>query len=171
MDKVDYEKSVELKGDPAKALEMAQGVFVQQGFRITETAEDGFEVSGPGMTNNKQNPLLGASKVRATVIGRALSLQAELGGVRQMRKFLLCFIPGMAIFFLILFSILPHTDRGGQPISLGSVYKLIGLIFSPWLVIIPVMTSGMRNRTVEALDTVLHNAAVISGTGKANPVG
>ena len=46
---MDYEKRVNFRGDRAKALEVARGVFVQEGFAITMQGPHAFDAAGPGL--------------------------------------------------------------------------------------------------------------------------
>lgn len=169
MDRVDYEKSVEFGGDPARALEVARDVFVQKGFRIVELSDSGFEVTGGRGIVTRFNPLDGASRVRMTVIGRELLLQVNLGRIRQKwyLHFMILYLPISSLLYFATLMIFYWEIGRSRSSNLFLVELILPWPFIlPWLYIIPFATRIKRRRTLQALETLLHNAAMIGGAGK-----
>ncbi|HUS73271.1 MAG TPA: hypothetical protein VMY06_09420 [Sedimentisphaerales bacterium] len=154
---MDYEKTEPFSGNMEKALEVAKNVFIQHNFQIVRDSDSEAEFTGPGMLSSRQNPLVGISRVCIRGISGNLSVEAEFGGNRKLIKYLVLFIAGMAIFFLVFFGII--LPKQGQP---ADKIILISLApFIPWSVIIPLMTIWMKSRTAKSLDTLLTNMVAL----------
>lgn len=145
-----YENSVEFKGDPTRALDHAHAVFGALGFTKVIISNGTLNAKGPGMQSTNQPPLRGATKIKIETRNSLLSLEAELGGVRFMRNFLIFFPPGLALFLGGIFALLTLGD--GMPKGFGFMPLLIAL---PWLFISPGMIKTLRNKTTCALDELL----------------
>jgi len=160
-----YDTSLRFNGDPSAALEGAIAPLTALGFRIVERGPTSIDFAGPGMNSSRQSALLGATRIR--LIGRAqeLALEAELGGVEFMSKFVRYFPLGLsAVLFIVLalvFSI-QFGDRMGTwwlwPLGIA-----VGANMLMWLLLGPWMARRMKARTCEALDALLNNIAVLGG--------
>jgi len=158
---MDYEKTVPFGGNMEKALEVAKNVFIQHNFQIVRGSDTEVEFTGPGMLSSRQNPLVGISRVCIRGTSGNLSIEAEFGGIRRLTKYLVLFIVGMAIFFLVFFGII--LPKQGQP---ADKIILISLApFIPWSVIIPLMAMWMKSRTAKSLDTLLNNMVALGREG------
>ena len=157
-----YQKTVEITGNPAKALETVRDVLIQKSFRIEPTGSRSFEATGPGMTQmggKTSDPLLAASRVTVMVGGRSLTLDAQFGGIRRMVRFLVVFLLALAGFMAILMGML---HRAGH-LSGGMIWRSSILwSLAPWPLLIPLLVVVARRRAVKALDTMLHNASVVA---------
>jgi len=80
-----------------------------------------------------------------------ITLKAEFGGVKKLMKFLVFFIGGMMIFFLVLFGIMFHVQQ--KPMN---VFLILGPLL-PWPILIPVMAIVFKKRALRALDTLMRN--------------
>ena len=159
---MDYEKTMPFSGNMEKALEVARNVFIQHNFQIVRGSDSEVELTGPGMLSSRQNPLVGISRVCIRRTSGELSIEAEFGGIRKLTKYLVFFIVGMAIFFLVVFGII--FSRQGQP---ANKIILIALApFIPWPVIIPLMAIWMKSRTSKALDTLVKNMIALGREGQ-----
>lgn len=147
-----YETSLSFNGSVARAFAVAESILLPNAFIITEKTTTAIAFRGGGMTSIRQNPLLGASQIRIEALPGALQLTAELGGVRFMTYLVWVFPFGLVAFLTVLFNILPTHHPGLIP--------LIGAL--PWLVISPVIAMSIRQRTVRALNGLLHNMAFSS---------
>ena len=109
------------------------------------------------MLSSRQNPLVGISRICIRGTSGNISIEAEFGGIRKLTKYLVVFIVGMAIFFVVLFGIL--LPKQGQPLN-KTIFISLGP-FVPWPVIIPLMYKWMKSRTSNALDRLLTNMVIL----------
>lgn len=161
---MEYSKTVPFTGKAAKALEVARATFLPQGFQIVASTDYELRVTGPGLNSTKENPLKGITE--ASIIIRpsasAIEMKATLGGVEKMKKFLIFFPLGLALFFLIVFGALTLT----LPTLRNPIFLLIPLLaLSPWLFLSPWMSRMIGTRTVRAIDTLLNNMAILGKDG------
>lgn len=153
---MDYERSVSVRENPAKALDMMRLAFAQQGFRLQEVDRTTFEVTGPGMNSNRVDPLRGVSRGRVTLSGSELTIQAELGAVRNLQRFVRFFPTALClVLFIIFYFALPRQGLKVAALVCGinaAVWIPIGMIWAP----------ALGRGTVRALDTLMDNAGVIA---------
>jgi hypothetical protein len=161
--------------------DVLQAVLVKltnNGFAIVKRDGKSVELTGPGLNSTRQNPLLGASRIRLELHGHELSLDAELGGVETMRRFLMRF-PfmlglGLGLFFGVVGGIAFGRQFGvgfGVPWAQGLTWMLLAiggsmLPVTPWLFLSPMMSKMMRTRTQNALTTLVTNAVQLPGTAE-----
>lgn len=163
--------TIPFTGDVETAFETASRVLMANGFAVTEQRDRLMEFTGPGMRSTKQNPILGASRIVMEADYDSLHLDAELGGVDQMRRFLTYFPQAMSAGFVLFFGVVMGFVFGqvfgmgfGVPFAQGwrwflFVVPLATAGLAPWPVLAPLMVRGIRERTVAALDTLLNNMA------------
>jgi hypothetical protein len=168
----DYEVVAKGSQSSERTLSNAINALTYHGFRIESRTDREAELTGPGLNSTRQNPLLGASRVRLQVKNGSLQVNAELGGVQTMRRFLTWFplILGMALgsVFSVVGGVLLGQQNGlafGVPWAAGWKWLFVGfgaalLPVSPWLFISPIMIRWITNRTKSALDTMAHNATL-----------
>jgi hypothetical protein len=155
-----YENTVPFDGDVGQALDTAMNTILPHGFRIINRSDSTLEAVGPGTLWTKgQDPLVGVSKLSISVPAREIRVDAELGGVTKIIKYLTVFIVAMAVFFLILFGFI-FGQRQGADIS--KVIWMSLAPFVPWPVVIPLMAMWLKSRTCKALDTLEHNMVVLA---------
>jgi hypothetical protein len=152
-----YKKNFELKGNPAKALEMLLNIFIQSNFRIIKKEAFSFELEGPGMNSTRQNPLVGISEAKVVFEDNILLVQVVMGGVAKMRRFMIRLISGMAVFFAVLFGISFATVGAFAGIN-PSHAVLVAAPLLIWVFLIPVLTRVMKHRTIKALNIAAENA-------------
>src|SRR5262245_19453591 len=97
-----YEISLPFRGDVAAAFDTAVIALTALGFRLTAKDNGSLDFTGPGMTNTRESALLGASQIRVVAGADTLSLEAELGGVARMARFLAFFPAGLCLFLFLL---------------------------------------------------------------------
>jgi hypothetical protein len=154
-------------------LQRAIATLTNNGFAIITLDENSASLTGPGLNSTRQNPLLGASKVHLELCGQQLRLDAELGGVDSMRRFLMRFPLmlglGLGLFFGGVGGIVFGRQFGvgfGVPWAQGLTWMLLAICgamlpVSPWLLLSPMMSNMVRNRTQSALTTLVSNAVQI----------
>lgn len=155
-------------------LNAALVTLTNNGFAIVDHDRTSANLTGPGLNSTKQNPLLGASKIHLELRDQQLRLDAELGGVDSMRRFLMRF-PfllglGLGLFFGVIGGITFGQQFGvgfGVPWAQGITWMLFAtgaamLPVSPWLVLSPMMSKMIRTRTQNALTTLVANAVRIT---------
>jgi hypothetical protein len=169
----EYSKSIPFHGDVNKALDFATVVLAKNSFIIQNKKGSALEMLGPGMRSNRQDPILGVSRIHISADRSQLIVDAELGGVDRMRRFLTYFPVSMALGFILLFGGVAGLIFGqlsgvgfGVPAAPGwwwlamtvpiSVFPLL-----PWLFLSPLMIRSIRKKTVLALDTLLNNMATV----------
>ena len=88
---MDYEKSVELTGDPRKAIELAQTTLVQSGYKILDLSDTSISARHEGGFARTQSgsPMYAASPITVTVSNHRLVATAQFEGIRKVRKFVL----------------------------------------------------------------------------------
>lgn len=167
---MDYGAKIPFQGDARTALGFAATVLAGIGFKIVTRDETRLEAEGPGMNNTRESPLTGASRIRLAIRSGQLELEAELGGVQKMVRFVK-FFPlalgfGLSVFFVVLFGfILPNVapNAPANPPSPWLVGGIPLMAVAPWLFIAPVMSGFITRRTIRALDTLLTNMATATG--------
>lgn len=151
-------------------LQAALTILTNNGFAIVNRDKNSAELIGPGLNSTKQNPLLGASKIQLKLRRQQLCLDAELGGVDSMRRFLMRF-PfilglGLGLFFGVVGGFVFGRQFGvgfGVPWAQGLTWMCVAiggavLPVTPWLFLSPIMSNRIRTRTQNALATLVQNA-------------
>lgn len=152
---MDYDHTENFPGDSSAGLKNIAETFTQLGFRIVHRDGQSVRMTGPGMNNTRQSPLVGVSALTLEARPGSLRLEADFGSLDRLMKFMGIFIAAMALFFLVLFGFL---FRGRPNFSLWTVV----LPFLPWPVLYPIIRSVLRRRLARALDNLLHNAAMMA---------
>jgi hypothetical protein len=157
-------------------LQAALAILTNNGFSIVDRDDHSASLDGPGLNSTRQNPLLGASKIHLELQGQQLRLDAELGGVDSMRRFLMRFPFLLGIGLGLLFGVIGGLVFGrqfgvgfGVPWAQGWTWMLIAfggalLPVTPWLFLSPMMSNMIRTRTQDALTTLVKNAVQMSRT-------
>jgi len=163
---MEYSKTVPFAGQAASALNVARTTFMGQGFQIIASSDTELRVTGPGLKGTKENPLKGVSEASIIIRASAIEIKAVLDGTQKLKKFLKIFPLGMALLFLIVVGIVFGVMAWVSPDSFQWWIFLIAvlipvLILSPWLFLSPLMIRSIEKRSVEAVDTLLNNMAVM----------
>ena len=153
-----------------ETLQAALAILTNNGFTIVNRDERTANLIGPGLNSTKQNALLGASKIYLAQDGNQLSLEAELGGVESMQRFLNRFPLLLGLVLGLLFCIIGGLVIGqqfgvgfGAPWAQGWRWVLVTFGFSmlpvtPWIFLSPWIGKMIRTRTQLALNTLVTNA-------------
>lgn len=150
---ITYEENVRFSGDGKRAFDIALAALLPLGFQIESQNSTQLVFSGGRYFSTKQNALLGMSRVEFNLRPATLGIKAELGGVAKMQRFLQYILVGLCLFDVILFTILwvlldelhPHPWILAIPLA----------VFIPWILIAPKMTTWIRERSVEAINSLL----------------
>ena len=154
-----YAASLPFSGNPDDAFRLAEASLTAISFRLTERSSSSLEAVGPGMNNTRQSALVGASRVRITNGRGDLSLEAELGGVKRMSRFVTLFPVGLVLSLAIVLGGVFGT-LFGPGIWMVPVAVSSGGLAIVWLVLGPLMARGIRRRTCQALDALLASMVV-----------
>jgi hypothetical protein len=156
-----YEKTVSFNGDADQAFEVAVAPLTSLGFRLTQRSPTAIEFEGPGMKSSRESALMGATQIRVTARSRELALEAELGGVEFMSRFVRYFPLGLALVLFVGLGIAFAVAFGGR-LGMTWMWPLAAAAGGNvvlWLFLGPILASKFRNRTCAALDALLGNMA------------
>ena len=172
-----YSTTASFTGRADPVLAAAVATLTNNGFAIVDRMDGRATLTGPGLTSTRQNPILGTSRIEITARGQTLHVDADLGGVDTMRRFLTWFPLLLGLGLGLLFAVLGSAGWGGN-VDLGvglpwapGVQRAfaalaLGLLpVVPWLFISPLMIRMVRRRTQQALDTLANNAAFAGRSG------
>jgi hypothetical protein len=155
---------------PADSLHSAVTTLTHQGFRIVRRDASSATLTGPGLNSTRQNPLLGATEVNIRIANAALHLDAELGGVDFMRRFVTWFPLllglGLGLLFVVVGGVLlgQHNGAGfGVAWAQGWRWILVAmgaamLPVLPWLLLSPMIARRILHSTQAAFETLVSNA-------------
>ena len=155
-----YAASLPFSGDTDRAFGLAESALTGIGFQITERTAESVSLVGPGMNNTRQSALGGASRIHILSGRGELALEADLGGVEWMSRFVTLFPPGLCLFLAILFLGVFGVVLGPGPwmIPAAAVPGGMALI---WLVLGPLIARHIRAQTCRGLDTLLANMVAV----------
>jgi len=97
-----------------EVFDTCKQVLFPQNYKITEKSDSAFVFEGGGLSNTKQNPLLGATRIAVTVSNNRLDIHSELNGVAFMRKFVILFPPALCVFLGAVFY---FTGKGAESVK------------------------------------------------------
>lgn len=154
-----HECSEPFKGNTPKAIEFIGAALTGAGFRIESRGEGNLRAEGPrwSAANVKSNPLGGVSRIEISASGASLIAKADS---RPLEK--ICKIAMLAISLsLAAMTVLAFAMRGPMPFVVR-----LGITDGPvltGLIVVPFARSTANWRIREGLQTLLHNAAMVSG--------
>jgi hypothetical protein len=159
-----YEREEKFSGDPGKAIEMAQAVFVQSGYMITEHSESTISAKHEGgfVKTQSGNAIYGASPIRIDVTRDRLNVSAGYEGIEKAKRFITKLLVilaltlglGIGIPFAFLFEEpWPMLLAVGLGVGIPLLQLPIHLYLTPMI---------MRKRADKALDTLIHNITKIA---------
>jgi hypothetical protein len=161
---VNYERSESFTGEPSKAIEMAQAMFVQSGYKIVDLSESAISVEHQGgfIRTQSGNTIYGASPIQISVSGNRLDVRAGYDGIEKAKGFITKLLVGLAallglgmgIPFAFLFE-----ERWPLLLALGLGIGIPLIQLPIHLYVTPMI---MRKRADKALDTLIHNIMVIA---------
>ena len=151
-----YVASLPFHGDTGEAFRLAESALTALGFRITERTASSVALVGPGMNSSRESGLTGASRIRISVGRGELTLEADLGGVARLGRFVTLFPLGLCLFLAVVLSAV-FSVLFGPGSWMVAVAVTLGGIAIVWLVLGPLMARSFRARTVRALDALLAN--------------
>ncbi|QEG00825.1 hypothetical protein Mal15_49010 [Stieleria maiorica] len=148
-------------------LNKASELLIACGFNVTSQNDNEVKLRGPGMRSTNQNPILGATEItlrRSHSTRGKIAVQADLGGVRWMRNFMiffpLCLFGGLSAFMVITIAVafanIPQANFPQgliEKLLVGAAFML--LLFSCFGVI---MTKRIRRNAETAIDACVSNA-------------
>lgn len=143
---------------PEAVLAVASASLIAAGFEITDRDAAGLKAQGPGWTSTNQPGIRAASALTVRVQDGELSVDATLGGLATMVRFVWFFAPilvcGLTVLFLFL----------GLPNALQTLGMLI-----PFVLMSALMTPRLRTRAVHAVEAFSRSVAMSAAAGSAPP--
>lgn len=155
-----YAASLPFRGDTAKAFGLAESSLTALGFRFADRSADSMEWVGPGINSSRESGLMGATRIRISSGGGNLAVEADLGGVANLARFIKLFPIGLVLCLGIAFAIV-FSVIFGPGVWIVAVATAVGGNAVLWLVLGPLLARGFRARTDRALDTLLANMVVV----------
>ena len=155
-----YAASLPFRGDAEKAFCLAESALTALGFRLDARTPARLELLGPGMNSSRESPLVGASRIELRSGEGKLSVEAELGGVVRVSRFVtlfpICLVLSLGIVFSTVFGL-----ANGAGLWMGGVVGAVGVNAVVWIFLGPLMARKFRSRTERALDTLLANMVAV----------
>jgi hypothetical protein len=151
-----YHTTTPYRGDTTAAMKRLVETFSQLGFRIEQRETHAVELTGPGMHNTRQSPLVALSRVRIETARGELSLSADYGALDRLLRFMGVFLVSLAVFLCVVFAIVFRNRPGFH-------LWLVVLPFVPWPFLLPLLGVVLRRRVRRALDNLIHNTAMMAG--------
>lgn len=154
-----YEKSVSFEGDVKKTIEGAKSVLLPQNFKIVIINDTSIEFANTSRFVN-QDPWSVVSSIRININDKKLSIEAELGGIKKIIKYMLLFWIGMSIFFTVVFGTLAYIFRWPMKTLIG-----LPLLFLTFLPAIPFMAIFLKFKANKSLEVLLNNMVALGQYG------
>jgi hypothetical protein len=155
-----YDAALPFAGDTEKAFGLAESALTGIGFRITKRTAESVELVGPRMNSSRESTLIGASRIRILDEGRQLVLEAELGGVARMSRFVTLFPMGLMFFLCVVFGVVFGVAFGPGD-WIWAIAAVAGGNALLWLLLGPWMARKFRDRTTSGLDALLANMVAV----------
>lgn len=159
---LDYHNTIAFEGDAGRALQTARRGFSQCSFLVEEDGPEGFTASGPGLHNSRHNPLYAISWVRVRVGEGRIEIEARLGGLRTIRRFII----GVTLAFLIIFLVC-FGMAADKTIAERMILPIMSLIAG--MLIFPFMLHALRRNTIRNLDRLAGNMAALGAAPESTP--
>ena len=161
-----HSAAIPFSGDSSRAFDLAISSLTSIGFRIENRDSGVVEFSGPGMNSTRESPLRGASQLTIREGIQELSVEAELGGVERMCRFVRIF-PVALNFFLLLLAVIitAATHPAVLPIVAGVAGAATGVNALVWFALSPMICRRLERKTCRFIDTLLENLAAAQKAG------
>ncbi len=158
---MDYHYEVTCLASADEALRIIRDALIANGFGIEAREEFQFTARGPGMLSSRENAIRGVTKARVTSSRGRIEIQAELGGVARLRRFVTLFpiALGMLLATTFLLIVWATGELGKRPVNVWIPLVAPLLSTLPWLILGPWMARLFRRRTERAIELLLQSAA------------
>ena len=151
-----YAASLPFRGRADEAFGLAEAALTALGFRLADKSAAAREWVGPGMNSSRESALLGATRIHASHGGGELAVEAELGGVARLARFVTWFPILLPLTLGLVLAGVFAALHGPGPWLLA-VAAPVAANVALWLVLGPLMARRFRARTDRALDALLAN--------------
>ena len=148
-----YAYSTPFRCNNADALNIARIALLSLGFEILSESNSELEASGPGMHSNQQPDLLGATHIHFRFSGTEISVDADLGGVDTMKRFVYFFPPGLVISLMVMGSFFGNAIE---------IYYYLLII--PWIFVARFIGKIFEKTTSTAIDRLVRGMAQANKT-------
>jgi hypothetical protein len=155
-----YTTAVPYPGRFAPAGDRANQFLTPLGFRLIDRTPSSVEFEGPGMNSTRESPLLGATRIHLTHRSGELAVDADLGGVQRMTRFITWFPAILCIAIgLLVVGVFAVVLPEGVPIAAIAAGGVAAVNLLLWAVLGPIMCRALRARSQRALDAFVGNLA------------
>jgi len=155
-----FQQSVSYSGNSQIAMNTLLQTLLPLGFQIIEQSEWALIVEGPGYNSTRQNALLGMSRGEFSFSRSTISINADLGGVDRMSRFLLFLLIGIGLFDAVVFTGLWFFIDALRAHQWFLAIPTLAIL--PWVFIAPIMTKWIRKHCEEAITNLLKNMASLA---------
>ena len=161
-----HSAAIPFSGDPSLAFDLAISLLTGIGFRIEKRDSGVVQFTGPGMNSTRESPLRGASQLRIREGIQELSVEAELGGVERMCRFIRIFPLALNFFLLLLAVVITAASHPAVlPIVAGVAAAATGVNALVWLALSPMICRQLERKICRFIDTLLENLAAAQNAG------
>lgn len=119
------------------------------------------------MNSSRENAIRGVTEARVLSDRGVIEIQAELGGVARLGRFVTLFplVLGVVLAMIFLLIVWANGELGKQPANVW--IPLIAPLLStlPWLILGPWIARLFRRRTERAIESLLQSAAHCASVG------
>jgi hypothetical protein len=159
-----------MRGDERRVLDALVIALASVGFRVERRAAGEVEFVGLTALGAHHIALVGASRIVARASDRRLVLEAELGGVEQLRRFMSLLPLTMGVgLAIVVGAVVPIVfrqkieERGW--ILLAPMFGMVFMLFLIALVFGPIAARKFEARTRAALDALTISVASVGADG------
>lgn len=160
-----YAASRPFQGNLDKAFDLAVTALTALGFHLNQRTASALQMTGPGMNNNRQSPLVGAAQLDISFHQGQLDLTADLAAAQRLIRFVRIFPIALSFVLGLIFLAVFGTIFGGRAAPLFWISPVVGVTLlngAIWAVLGPLIARSIQQRTCRGLDTLL-NAMVVTG--------
>ena len=162
-----YTTQIPVRSRESDILNKAADLLIACGFNLTSHDKNEVTLQGPGMRSTNQNPILGATEITLrqshTMRGK-VAVDADLGGVRWMRRFMIVlplslFIGISTLLVIVMAVVFAFVPKVNFPIESALILAVTGaLMMFLFSIFTAIMTKRIRRNVETAIDACISNA-------------
>jgi len=155
---MEYEKTVRVSGDIGRAMRTVAKMLTRHGFQTVRKRESSARLVASELGRSRRSPF-GVSVVCLTGRSGRLTIEAELGGLRDRMRLAMGIVLGVAVLLIVFFRcFFPSESLAVRCLqSFGPLAPCPALLF--------LLEQHFKRRSIRALDALLETAAVLPENG------